>query len=180
MNFTCYEKLQGKREAVKTAHLTILALLTILVPIAASQINASKAQVSENIRRVEDGVDEFRNYLERRRDDARNASSQSQGRKRGRTASDQQKATATAKKDELSKALDDLNSSTNRLRRKFDKTDAWVKTRGDVERVLDDGRKINQVVARGNSGADAARLWAALRTQMNELARVYGVTPLNV
>jgi len=49
-----------------------------------------------------------------------------------------------------------------------------------VQRVLDDGRKINQVVARGNYGADASRLWAALRTQMNELARTYGLSPLGV
>jgi len=28
--------------------------------------------------------------------------------------------------------------------------------------------------------ARAARLWAALRTRMNDLARVYGVTPLGV
>jgi hypothetical protein len=127
---------------------------------------------------VEDGVDEFRNYLERRGEDARNSASQSQNRRR--KANDQQKANATAKKDELDKDLDELNSSTNRLRRKFNNAEAWVKTRTEVERVLDDGRKINQTVARGNYGADAARLWAALRTQMNELARTYGLTPLGV
>jgi hypothetical protein len=136
--------------------------------------------VSETIRRVENGVDDFRKYLDHRGDDARDAASQSQGRQKRRTATDQQKANATARKDDLDKALDELNSSTNRLRRKFNNTETWVKTRVEVERVLDDGRKINQVVTRGNYGADAARLWAALRTQMNELARTYGLTPLGV
>jgi len=49
-----------------------------------------------------------------------------------------------------------------------------------VERVLDDGRKINQIVARGAYGTEAARLWSVLRTGMNDLARVYGVAPLDL
>ena len=175
MNPNVRAKTRQDRHAVKAA---LLALMTAVAPLVAGQIQASKAQVSETIRRVEDGVDDFRKYLERRGDDARNNASQPQGRQRNRTASDQQKANANARKDELDKALDDLNSSTNRLRRKFNNTEAWVKTRVEVERVLDDGRRINQVVARGNYGADASRLWAALRTQMNELARTYGLTPL--
>ena len=52
------------------------------------------------------------------------------------------------------------------------------RTKVQVDAVLDDGRKINQVVARGNYGAEAARLWAALRTGINELARAYGLQPM--
>jgi hypothetical protein len=37
-----------------------------------------------------------------------------------------------------------------------------------------------QVVARGNYGAEAAKLWAALRTGVNDLARAYGVQPLAI
>jgi len=70
--------------------------------------------------------------------------------------------------------------STNRLRRKFDATDKWIETKGQVESVVEDGRKINQVVARGNYGAEAAKLWAALRTGINDLARAYGVQPLAI
>jgi hypothetical protein len=44
--------------------------------------------------------------------------------------------------------------------------------------VVEDAKKINQVVARGNYGAEAARIWAALRAGINDLARAYGVTPL--
>jgi hypothetical protein len=60
--------------------------------------------------------------------------------------------------------LGDLNRSTNRLRRKFDPTDKWMETKAQVEKVVDDGRKIDQVVARGSYGPEAARLWAVLRT----------------
>ena len=77
-------------------------------------------------------------------------------------------------------ALGDLNRSTNRLRRKFDATDTWMETKGEVQRVVDDGRKINQAVAKGQYGTEVARLWAALRTGINDLARAYGVAPLGV
>ncbi len=141
-----------------------------------------KAQVANLIAKVENGVDEFRDYLKRRGEDTKNTAStaQAQGRTTRRKATDAQKANATAKKDELDEALGDLNRSTNRLRRKFDATDKWMETKSEVQRVVDDGRRINQAVTRGNYGSEAARLWAALRTGINDLARAYGVTPLGV
>jgi hypothetical protein len=142
----------------------------------------AKAQVADLIKKVENGVDDFRNYLEKRGENASDAKSNAQasGRRKGQGATDDQKARANAKKDALDDALGDLNKSTNRLRRKFDATDKWIETKSQVEKVVEDGRKINQVVARGNYGADAARLWAALRTGINDLARAYGVQPLAV
>ncbi len=73
-----------------------------------------------------------------------------------------------------------MNRSTNRLRRKFDATDTWIETKSEVQQVIDDGRKINQMIVKGAYGSEVARLWTALRTGMNDLARVYGVTPLGV
>ena len=67
-----------------------------------------------------------------------------------------------------------------RLKRKFDGTEKWMETKAQVEQVLDDGQKINQAVVRGNYGSDVARLWATLRTAINELARAYGCKPLAV
>src|SRR3954462_3204658 len=139
-----------------------------------------KAQVANLIAKVENGVDECRNYLEKRGDNARDANStaQSSGRRKTKGATENQKAKANTKKDELDDALGDLNRSTNRLRRKFDATAKWMETKSQVDSVVDDARKINQVVARGSYGADAARLWAALRAGINDLARAYGVQPL--
>jgi hypothetical protein len=143
----------------------------------------TKPQVANLISKVENGVDQFRDYLKQRGENARTASStpdaQNRRARRG-GATDSQKASADARKDELDNALDDLNRSTNRLRRKFDGTDTWMQTKAQVDQVLDDGRKINQVVARGNYGADAARLWGVLRTGINDLARAYGLQPLGV
>ena len=161
-------------------------LLSLLLALPAANCFAqtmAKAQVADLIRKVENGTDEFRNYVEKQGDSAKNAAATAPAggsKARRGTASDAQKTTATAKKDDLNDALDELNRSTNRLRRKFDPTDKWMDTKGRVEKVLDDARKINQVIARGSYGAEAARLWAVLRTGINDLARAYGVPPLGI
>ena len=166
------------RRTMLTSIALALSLFGLSDRPASAQMMA-KAQVGNLIAKVENGVDEFRNYLEKRGDNARDASSTSQaaGRKK-RHATESQKATASSKKDALDDALGDLNRSTNRLRRKFDPTDKWIETKAQVETVVDDGRKINQVVARGSYGPEAARLWAVLRTGINDLARAYGVPPM--
>jgi len=163
-----------------SAVIVLSALLGVAAPAFAQLM--PKAQVANLITKVENGVDEFRDYLKRRGENAKDTAStaQSQGRTTRRKATDAQKANATAKKDELDDALGDLNRSTNRLRRKFDATDTWMETKSEVQRVVDDGRRINQVVARGNYGAEAARLWAVLRNGINDLARAYGVAPLTI
>ena len=159
------------------AVLVLLGLLISIGPPVQAQ-PMPKGQVAELILKVEDGVDQFQDYLGRRGESAKStASSGTTGARRG-TASQSQKDNATAKKDELDDALGDLNRSTNRLRRKFDATDKWMETKGEVEQVVDDGRRINQAVTKGNYGSEVARLWAALRTQINQLARAYSVTPL--
>ena len=153
-----------------------------LAPTRAAAQALPKPQVASLIARVENNVDEFRNYLEKRGENARDASSaaESSGRRKGQGATESQKARAGNKKDALDDALGELNQSTNRLRRKFDATDRWIETKTEVERVVDDGRKINQALTRGSYGAEAARLWAALRTGINDLARAYGVQPLAI
>jgi len=161
--------------------LAMSLLLTGLTERPASAQPMAKAQVANLIVKVENGVDDFKKYLEKRGENAHEASStaQASGRKK-RQATESQKATANTKKDALDDALGDLNRSTNRLRRKFDATDTWMETKVQVEKVVDDGRKINQVVARGSYGPEAARLWAVLRTGINDLARAYGVPPMAI
>jgi hypothetical protein len=160
----------------------VLSVLVLGMAFPALAQLMTKAQVGNLIVKVENGVDEFRDYLKRRGENAKNTAStaQTQGKTTRKKATDAQKANATAKKDELDDALGDLNRSTNRLRRKFDPTDKWMETKSEVQRVVDDGRRINQAVARGSYGADAARLWAVLRGGINDLARAYGIAPLGV
>ena len=165
---------------------TILAS-TILTCLAASglaiaQPAFTKVQVGDRIRKVEDGVDEFRKWSEKRVEEGKTPAqaAKGSGRTRGKTATDSQKAAANEKKDDLDGALSDLNKSTNRLRRKFDPTDKWMETRPQVEKVLDDARRINQVLVRGKYGSQAERYWSVLRANINDLARCYNLTPLGV
>jgi len=180
-----------KPHAVSPLVLALLPFLTGSAVVSAQPM--AKAAVAEKIKMVENGVDEFRNYLERRGDSAKEKGSSAQAQaaqsgrasRRGGTASssantEARRSATTQNKDELEDALGDLNRSTNRLRRKFDATDKWMETKVEVDRCMDDGRKINQYVARGNYGSEVARLWAALRNQMNDLARAYGVAPLGI
>jgi hypothetical protein len=163
----------------------LVALLAVggLTVGAASSATHAQAASSQPIAKVENGVDNFRDYLKRRGENAANGSStaQAQARRSQRgTPTGSQKASAEARKDKLDDALGDLNRSTNRLRRKFDAADTWMETKVQVEQVMDDARKINQVVARGNYGAEAARLWGVLRSGINDLARAYGLQPLAI
>jgi chaperonin cofactor prefoldin len=150
--------------------------------LAYAQVVFTKTQVADRIRKVEDGVDEFRKWSENRAEQGNNTAqaAKSSGRARGRTATESQKEVANEKKDDLDNALGDLNRSTNRLRRKFDPLDKWIETRPQVESVMDDARKINQVMVRGKYGSQAERYWGVLRTAINDLARCYNLTPLGV
>jgi hypothetical protein len=145
----------------------------------------TKAYVADRIRKVEDGVDEFRKWAEKRGEDAKSRaeSAQSSGKttRRSRTNpsnTEARKDQAKNTKDDLEDALGDINRSTNRLRRKFDATDKWMETKVQVEQVVEDGRRINQVMVKGNYGTQAERYWGVLRTAINDLARTYGVAPL--
>lgn len=166
-------------------HKAVLAAVLaagFLSSVASAQVMA-KAQVANHIVKVENGVDEFRKYLERRGDNARSAAASPAGQSRRggrRQATEAQKEHAVAKKDDLDDDLGDLNRVTNRLRRKFDATDTWMETKVEVQRVVEQGRDVNQSLTRGNYGTEAARLWAVLRNAINDLARVYGVAPLGI
>jgi len=163
--------------------LVLVILICLAVSgLALAQLSFTKAQVADRIRKVEDGVDEFRKWSENRAEHGKNQAeaAKSSGRKSGRTATESQKDVAREKKDELDDALGDLNKSTNRLRRKFDPTDKWMETRPQVENVLNDARHINQVLVRGKYGSQAERYWSVLRASINDLARCYNLTPLGV
>ena len=145
----------------------------------------SKAQVADQIRKVENGVDDFEKYLTSRGENAQDqaGSAKSSGEaKRGKGASSANKEAGKEKasqgKDDLQNAMDDLNQSTNRLRRKFDETANYLETKVQMEQVMDSARKVNQVVGKGGNDGQAQSLWKALRASINDLARAYNLTPV--
>jgi len=178
---------------MKHTHAKTISRTTVLlfsVGLAHAQVGAfTKAQVADRIRKVEDGVDQFRKYLENRGENARSTAQSapattsttrrgSRSSNTANTAARQDQAKRT--KDELDDALGDLNRSTNRLRRKFDASSTYMETRVQMEAVMDDARRVNQVMVRGKYGTQAERYWAALRASINDLARCYGLTPMGV
>ena len=154
--------------------------------IASTQTNPfTKGQVADRIRKVEDGVDEFQKYLNNRGDDAKERADSAQDggatsrRQRGDSTNAQnRRAGAKQTKDDLEDAMDDLNRSTNRLRRKFDPTSNYFETKAQMEQVMDSARRVNQVMTKGSYGTQAQRYWAALRANINDLARCYNLTPM--
>jgi hypothetical protein len=161
--------------------LSVPGVLLLTMSATSAQVVVPKARIANLIVNVENGVDQFRNYADKREDKAKDTAEKApKGGQARRGATESQKERAKSTKDELDDALGDLNRSTNRLRRKFDATDAWIETKVEVERVVDDARKINQVLTRGKYGTEAERLWAVLRTAINDLAVPYGVPRLGV
>jgi len=165
--------------------MTILATSSFLSTTLAQTNPFSKAQVGDRIRKVEDGVDEFRKYLENRGEDAKNRtdSAKSSGATTRRKGSNSANTDARANqanqtKDDLEDSMDDLNRTTNRLRRKFDPTSNYLETKAQMEQVMDSGRRVNQVMTKGKYGTQPEKLWAALRANINDLARCYNLTPM--
>jgi molecular chaperone GrpE (heat shock protein) len=164
---------------------TILAAISPSTATHAQTNPFTKGQVADRIRKVEDGVDEFEKYLKNRGDDAKNRaqSAQSSGattrRQRSNSANTEARGNqAKETKDDLENAMDDLNRTTNRLRRKFDPTSNYLETKAQMEQVMDSARRVNQVITKGNYGTQAERYWVALRTNINDLARCYNLTPM--
>ena len=154
----------------------------------------SKAQVAERIAKVENGVDDFEKYLTTRGENAKDqaGSAKSSGAEKSSGAArgecklrnkdarkDQAKDQAGQSKDDLQNAMDDLNRTTNRLRRKFDETANYLETKVQMEQVMDSARRVNQVVGKGSNDGQAQRLWTALRASINDLARCYNLTPMS-
>ena len=174
-----------KHELLRTLSYAVVAMFCLSG--AYAQVGTfTKAQVSDRIRKVEDGVDEFQKYLENRGENARSTAQSAQSsktttRRQGRSSNTQARQDqAKQTKDDLEDAMDDLNQSTNRLRRKFNPTSNYLETKAQMERVMDSARRVNQVMTRGNYGTQPERYWAALRTNINDLARCYGISPMGV
>jgi hypothetical protein len=180
---------QVQQLAGRTPVVVMLAALTVLLVASSVRAQApgsyTKAVVGDHIKKVEDGVDEFRKYLENRGEDVKNngKAAQNSGTPRGRSApanTEARKDQARRTKDELDDALDDLNGATNRLRRKFSSTSKYMETKSQMENVMESARRVNQVMVKGNYGTQAERYWTPLRKYINDLARTYGIAPMGV
>src|SRR5437868_6793431 len=162
-----------------------LAAVSLSTTTHAQTTPFTKTQIADRIRKVEDGVDQFRKYLESRGGDAKDRAESAQisvattRRQRSNSANTEARGNqAKQTKDDLEDAMDDLNRTTNRLRRKFDPTPNYLETKVQMEQVMDSARRVNQVVGKGSNDSQEQRLWTALRASINDLARCYNLTPM--
>ena len=85
-----------------TKRILVGAVLACLVPgaVALAQVVFTKVQVADRIRKVEDGVDEFRKWAENRAENgqATAQAAKASGRTRGRTATESQKTSRARRK----------------------------------------------------------------------------------
>jgi hypothetical protein len=69
----------------------------------------------------------------------------------------------------------DLENATDELRREFDHNDSRGETSENVNKVLNIATEINRIMNTRNFGSQTESTWAALRNELNALARIYGL-----
>ncbi len=115
----------------------------------------TKAQVDNIIRRIETRTDSFVSSFD--------------------DALDRSRLDGTRREDNLNERARDLESATDELRREFDRRDTWQENRDEVRKCLNIASNINAVIQRRRLSYGTERAWAALRYELNALARAYNL-----
>lgn len=131
----------------------LLALLGVADIQAQITPRVNQTQVNNLLRRIETRTDNFRTSTDRRLDNSR--------------------LDGTQAEDNISMYLDAFENATDELRRDFDARQA---TTADVNEVLTYGAYIDGFMRRRNMGTAAERQWNLIRTDLNQLARLYRIS----
>jgi hypothetical protein len=140
-----------------------LALFAVVVSPALGQERDrgrryGKRDVERIIKRLEKNTDAFKKAVDRQLD---------------RSVLD-----GTGPEDRINDRVGDLEDATDRLRRRFDRSDDWRETRSDVEDVVREARRINGLFDRIRGYGPVSSSWRAVRTDINSLAEAYDVRPV--
>jgi len=120
--------------------------------------NFPRAQVDRLIRNVEERVDRFVVQFD--------------------YALDNSRLNNTRREDNLNQRARDLEAATDELRREFDHNDSRWENSAEVRKVLNIASDINVAMRNRRLNAATERNWAAVRTELNALARAYGLPPV--
>jgi len=118
-----------------------------------------KRDIEVLLRRVEQRAAAFRPILDR--------------------ALDQSRLDGTAREDRLNEDANQLYREIADLRQDFNRARRYQDARGRVSRVLETSKQINKVIRNRRVNLDAERAWGRLREDLNFLAYVYNLEPLN-
>lgn len=115
----------------------------------------TKADVDRIIKRVETRADNFKREFDK--------------------ALDKSRLNGSNREDELNGYAKDLERQTDELRREFDRRDLWIENKDEVRRCLNTASKIDVAMRNRTLGRDVETTWAALRYELNTLAKVYNL-----
>ena len=113
----------------------------------------NKRQVEEIIKNVETSADGFRKDFD--------------------TWLDHSHFDGKEKEDKFNSKVKRFEESTDRLRKEFDRRDSWWETRNEVQRVVNEGNSISQMMRNHEFGRGVEDEWRKLRTDINKLAATY-------
>ena len=116
----------------------------------------NKAQVDRLIRNLEERVDRFTAQINDSLDNSR--------------------LDGTRREDNINERARELESATDELRREFDRHDTWQENRAEVQKCLNIAAGINRVMLRRRFGRATESNWAAVRAELNALARAYNLS----
>lgn len=115
----------------------------------------AKAEVDRIIKNVEERVDVFVSQFNK--------------------SLDRSRLDGTKREDNLNERARDLESATDELRREFDRNDSWAENKDEVRKCLNIASDIDATMRGRKLGAATETNWANVRTELNALARVYGL-----
>lgn len=115
----------------------------------------AKAEVDRIIKNVEERVDRFVSQFN--------------------DSLDRSRLNGTRREDNLNERARDLESATDELRREFDRRDTWQENKAEVRKCLNIASDIDVAMRNRKLGAGTENNWRAVRTELNSLARVYGL-----
>ena len=115
----------------------------------------TKVQVKAVINRVENRVDNFVKHYDKSLDNSR--------------------LNGTNREDWLNGRAKQLESATDELSREFQRRDAWIENKDEVQRCLNIAYDINKSIVNRRLSRDTENIWAKVRFELNTLADVYNL-----
>lgn len=114
---------------------------------------ASKQQIEDLLKRIEERTDHFSNDLNKSLDRSRLDGSRAE--------------------DRITDRAKDLENATDVLRREFDFSDSRGETRANAGKVVREATIVNRIMVRRNFDQRTETAWIGLRAEINRLAQIY-------
>jgi archaellum component FlaC len=118
----------------------------------------SQQQVEELLERIEERSDAFSNRVNKSLDRSRLDGSRAE--------------------DNITERVRELENATDELRREFDHGDSRGENLAEAENILRTATVVDRLMRARNFGGQTESTWAALRTEINVLARLYGLASI--